>query len=113
MASVASDLQIRRLLRSQDGPWDIGAQRTGLMSTNVIPLQAFSSHSDNPSAITQVLFICLPQERIYPPKTTNNFFLIFKILFEKYNTQQRIMSSPTALSQRKLYGKCNCDIWLG
>lgn len=33
--------------------------------------------------------------------------LIFNILFEKYNTQQRITSSPTALWQRKLYGKGN------
>lgn len=112
IVSEASDLQIRRLLRSQAGLGDIAAQRTGLMSTTVLLLQTFSSHSDNLTCITKCS-LSTPRKDLQEKKKSNLIFYILKILFEKYNTQQRIMSSPTALSQRKLYGKCNCDIWLG
>lgn len=52
-----ASLQTRRWQRSQGGPRHIAAQRTDLMSTTVIPLETFPSHSDNLTSITQVFFV--------------------------------------------------------
>lgn len=84
---------------------------------HVMPFQTFSSHYGNLTfiRIASILYSStLKKELMYGTKIILNVFnLIFNILFEKYNSQQRTISSPTALSQRKLHGKCNWDIWLG
>lgn len=77
IVSEASDLQIRRLLRSQAGLGDIAAQRTGLMSTTVLLLQTFSSHSDNLTCITQVFFV-YPKKGFTGKKKIKLNFLHFK-----------------------------------